>query len=83
MCVLYWHSSWRVLQGDLDHSDAGADALSEEISDAMAKQFEDAMKSFMAQEPALMEQFQKLTTSDGQTGQGLDVIHKFFTLSAA
>ena len=56
------------LQGAVESADAGADMFSEEMSEQMAKQFEDAMKSFMAQDPALLEQFEKLTTSTGLAG---------------
>ncbi|XP_041373219.1 peroxisomal biogenesis factor 19-like [Gigantopelta aegis] len=54
--------------GGLDPGEVGADPFSEEISDEMAKQFSEAMKSFMAQDPALMQQFEKLTTSAGRAG---------------
>ncbi|KAK3609614.1 hypothetical protein CHS0354_038617 [Potamilus streckersoni] len=45
-----------------------SDTFTEEFSDEMAKQFEEAMKSFLSQDPAMMHQIEKLAESASACG---------------
>ncbi|KAJ8316253.1 hypothetical protein KUTeg_006267 [Tegillarca granosa] len=45
-----------------------SDMFAEEFSEEMAKQFEDAMKNFMSDDPGLMQQIEKLAEVAGNTG---------------
>ncbi|KAL3886290.1 hypothetical protein ACJMK2_026297 [Sinanodonta woodiana] len=45
-----------------------SDQFTEEFSDEMAKQFEEAMKSFLSQDPAMMHQIEKLAESASACG---------------
>lgn len=42
--------------------------FAEEFNDEMAKQFEDAMKNMVGDDPALVEQIEKLASAAGNAG---------------
>jgi hypothetical protein len=48
--------------------DSVSDMFAEEFSDEMAKQFEDAMKNMVGDDPALVEQIEKLASAAGNAG---------------
>ena len=53
------------------HSSAGdpiSDAFAEQFSDELSKEFEDAMKNFLSDDPAMMQQIEKLAEAAGAAG---------------
>ena len=60
--------------------DALSDMFTEEFSEEMAKQFEDAMKSFMADDPSMLQQIEKMAEAAGSGGNCVDVLIIYLTL---
>ncbi|XP_067674500.1 peroxisomal biogenesis factor 19-like [Haliotis asinina] len=53
------------------------DAISEEVADEMANQFEEAMKAFMSQDPDMMQQIEKLAEAAGNAGDSAEAQQEF------
>lgn len=58
-------------------ADPLSDMFAEEFNDEMAKQFEDAMKNMVGDDPALVEQIEKLASAAGNAGDSLEAQQEF------
>lgn len=62
---------------DAASSDPLSAEFNEEFSDQLAAQFEEAMKSFLSQDPHMMEQIEKLAEAAGNAANSPEAQHQF------
>lgn len=63
--------------GGAEASDPMSAGFAEEFSDQLAAQFEQAMKSFLSQDPRMMEQIEKLAEAAGNAANSPEAQHQF------